>query len=67
MRSYLEWQGPACGRVMVVSLVAGTMMKKEIIRGYRGSEQGEDGFNLTKEREREEKMEISDAGKDRNQ
>ena len=32
MRSYLQWQGPACGRVMVVSLVAGTVLKKEMGR-----------------------------------
>lgn len=30
MRSYLLWQGPACGRVIAVSLVAGTVLKKEI-------------------------------------
>lgn len=32
MRSYLLWQGPACGRVIAVSLVAGTALKREIER-----------------------------------
>lgn len=32
MRSYLQWRGPACGRVMAVSLVAGTVLKRKIER-----------------------------------
>ncbi len=29
IRSYLQWHGPAMGRVRAVSLVAGTMQKTE--------------------------------------
>lgn len=29
IRSYLQWHGPAVGRVRAVSLVAGTMQKAE--------------------------------------
>lgn len=29
MRSYLLWQGPTCGRVIAVSLVAGTVLEEE--------------------------------------
>lgn len=43
MRSYLQWQGPACGRVMAVSLVAGTALKK--IR-KRIIQEGTIGVNL---------------------
>lgn len=31
IKSYLQWQGPAVGRVRVVSLVAGTEREKECI------------------------------------
>lgn len=65
IRSYLQWQGPACGRVIAVSLVAGTVLKKEIeetisLRVYReqtsGCQQGaENSSNPTEEREREER------------
>lgn len=38
MRSYLQWQGPAVGRIRAVSLVAGT--KGEEGEGRQGYRQG---------------------------